>query len=146
MRVQDLLMAKGTEVVTARPDAKVSTVAHLLKIKHIGAVVVSEDGARVFGILSERDIVNGLVAHGAEVLDKRIADLMTHEVATCRRADDLKRVMAIMTQRRARHVPVVEDGRLVGLVSIGDVVKRRLEESETEANVMRDIATAGARV
>jgi len=108
-------------------------VAHLLKVEHIGAVVVSEDGARVLGILSERDIVHGLVAHGADVLDKHAADLMTREVTTCRRGDDLKRVMALMTRQRVRHLPVVEAGVLEGLVSIGDVVKKRLEETETEA-------------
>lgn len=142
MRVEDLLKAKGAHVVTARPEAPISTVAHMLKINHIGAVVVSADGAKVQGILSERDIVYGLVTHGGEVLERRTADLMTHEVATCRRDDTLKHVMAVMTRRRVRHLPVVEDGRMVGLISIGDVVKRRLEETETEAAVMRDIATA----
>jgi CBS domain-containing protein len=144
MRVEDLLQAKGTRVVTSRPDTRLSTVAHLLKVEHVGAVVVSEDGARVLGILSERDIVHGLVAHGADVLDKHAADLMTREVTTCRRSDDLKRVMALMTRQRVRHLPVVEAGVLEGLISIGDVVKKRLEETETEAAVMRDMAAAHA--
>jgi CBS domain-containing protein len=100
--------------------------------------VVSEDGDHVVGIISERDVVRGLAEHGAELLDMKVADLMTKNVKTCSPEDDLKHVMTEMTRSRIRHLPVTEDGRMCGIVSIGDVVKTRLDELETETNVLRD--------
>ena len=142
MKVSDILDAKGNAVTTIRPDVKISTVVRRLRLEGIGALVVSEDGiedsAQVVGIISERDIVRGLAEEGAELLEKRVLDLMTSPVKTCTLEANIKDVMAVMTRSRVRHLPVVEDGRLVGIVSIGDVVKNRLEEVELEADVLRD--------
>ena len=138
MKVSDILSAKGSEVATLRPDSTVSTAANLLKLKKIGALVVSEDERKVSGILSERDIVRALVDHGEEIMQMHIADLMTRTVKTCRPSASVTEVMAEMTRSRIRHLPVVNDDGLCGIVSIGDVVKNRLDELQTEANVLRD--------
>jgi CBS domain-containing protein len=121
-----------------RPDASIDTVVHRMRLDRIGAVVISTDGRTIEGILSERDIVYGLVEHGASLLQKTAADLMTREVITCRAPDPIKDVMAKMTHSRIRHVPVVENGKLAGIVSIGDIVKHRLSEAELEASVLRE--------
>ncbi len=138
MKVRDILKTKGGGVATTRVDAAISTVVRRLRLEGIGALVVSEDDAQVIGIISERDIVIGLADEGAELLEKRVIDLMTTPVKTCSLEVKIKDVMAIMTRSRVRHLPVVEDGRLVGIISIGDVVKNRLEEVELEAGVLRD--------
>ncbi len=138
MKVSDLLGSKGNAVATIRPEAKISTVVRRLKLEGIGAMVVSEDSVQVVGIISERDIVRGLVEDGADLLEKRVLDLMTSPVKTCTLDANIKEIMAVMTRSRVRHLPVVEDSRLVGIISIGDVVKNRLEEVELEADVLRD--------
>ena len=140
MKVREILDAKGQSVVTIRPDATLSTAVHRLALERIGALVVSDDGVRVAGILSERDVVAGLARDGADLLaaGRRVADLMTRNVTTCGLDDTVKHLMAEMTRRRVRHLPVVEGGRLVGIVSIGDVVKSRLGEVELEATVLRE--------
>lgn len=138
MKVHAMLSAKGHDVATTLPETVISTVIRKLKLEGVGALVVSEDGAHVIGIISERDVVRGLAEHGAELLDMRVADLMTKNVKTCSPEDDLKHVMTEMTRSRIRHLPVTEDGRMCGIVSIGDVVKTRLDELETETNVLRD--------
>ena len=138
MKVQDILSEKGTRVATMRPEASIDTVVHRLRLDRIGAVVISTDGRTIEGILTERDIVYGLVEHGAALLEKSAADLMMHEVVTCRAQDAIKDVMAKMTHSRVRHVPVLENGRLAGIVSIGDIVKHRLSEAELEATVLRE--------
>ncbi len=138
MKVETVLAAKGDKVVTARPDATVATIIRMLKLEGIGALVVSEDGEKILGIISERDVVRALVDHGGEVLKLRVAELMTHSVKTCTPDANIKDVMAEMTRSRVRHLPVVRDGKLSGIISIGDVVKNRLEELETETSVLRD--------
>ena len=140
MKVREILEAKGQSVVTIRSDATLSTAVHRLALERIGALVVSDDGVRVAGILSERDVVAGLARDGADLLaaGRRVADLMTRNVVTCGPDDTVKWLMAEMTRRRVRHLPVVEGGRLVGIVSIGDVVKSRLGEVELEATVLRE--------
>lgn len=140
MKVRGILDAKGRDVVTIRPDATVATAVHRLALERVGALVVSEDGVRIAGILSERDIVGALAGEGADLLStgRRVADLMTRHVVTCGPDDTVKQLMAEMTRRRIRHLPVVEGGRIAGIVSIGDVVKSRLEEVEMEATVLRD--------
>jgi CBS domain-containing protein len=140
VKVRDILGDKGRRVVTIRPDASVSTAVHRLALEKIGALVVSEDGHRVAGIISERDIVRALASDGAELLapSHRVADLMTKNVITCTMDDTVKHLMAEMTRRRIRHFPVLEDGQLAGIVSIGDVVKNRLGEVEMEATVLRE--------
>ncbi len=138
MKVEDILKGKGHRVATMRPESAIDTVIHRMRLDRIGAVVISSDGSTIEGILSERDIVHGLVEHGAALLKMTAADVMTHEVITCRLQDSIKEVMAKMTHRRIRHVPVLERGELAGIVSIGDVVKHRLEEAELEATVLRE--------
>ena len=138
MKVETMLAAKGDKVVTARPDATVATIIRILKLEGIGALVVSEDGEKILGIISERDVVRALVDHGGEVLKVRVVELMTHSVKTCAPDANIKDVMVEMTRSRVRHLPVVRDGKLCGIISIGDVVKNRLEELETETSVLRD--------
>lgn len=142
MKVQEMLARKGSKVVTTRPDATISTAIRMLKLEGIGALAVSSDGADLQGILSERDIVHALVVHGDELLQMRVADIMTTAVKTCTAEDNIKHVMAEMTRSRIRHLPVTEAGKLCGIISIGDVVKNRLEDLETEANVLRDYIVA----
>jgi CBS domain-containing protein len=138
MKVAEILKSKGTKVVTMRPGSTIDTVVHRMRLERIGAVIISPDGKSILGVLSERDILHALAEHGADLLRLKAEDLMTREVVTCSREDALQSVMVKMTQRRIRHLPVVEQGQLVGIVSIGDAVKSRLEEVELEANVLRD--------
>jgi len=133
-----ILSRKGTDVVTIEPTATVADAAKLLSERRIGAIVVTGPDKLVAGILSERDIVRALGARGAQVLDTQVADMMTRKVVTCARGDTLAALMEQMTQGKFRHVPVVEDGKLAGIVSIGDVVKSRLEEMERESDAMRE--------
>ena len=138
MKVKDILAKKGNQVSVIRPDSTVSTAANRLKLDGIGAMVVSEDGQHIAGIISERDIVRAMVDHGAELQSKFVSELMTKSVRTCGPEAAINDVMAEMTRNRIRHLPVVESGKLTGIISIGDVVKNRLEELETETHVLRD--------
>ncbi len=137
MIVNTILKTKGTRVVTARPDASVSNLAERLRTEGIGALVVSEDETSIVGIVSERDIVRGLADHGAKVLDRKVSDIMHREVVTSTGDEDIEAVMGKMTRHRIRHLPVVDGGKLCGIISIGDVVKYRLEELEAETTAMR---------
>jgi CBS domain-containing protein len=125
-------------VETIRPDATIADATDRLKTKRIGVLVVSANGTSVDGIISERDIVSGLADYGASLLDQRVEALMTRAVKTCSAEDTVISVMELMTDRRIRHVPVVQDGALAGIVSIGDAVKSRLQELESEASHLRD--------
>ena len=138
MDVDRILRSKGASVITIRSDATVAELVRGLRDAGIGAMVVSDDGWHVDGIVSERDVVRGLAERGARIMDERIADVMTRVVATCSPHDTVKQVMSVMTLRHVRHLPVVEDGVLRGIVSIGDVVKFRLDEIQTETGVLRD--------
>ncbi|MDJ0611445.1 MAG: CBS domain-containing protein [Kiloniellales bacterium] len=138
MKVRDLLTAKGDEVATTSSDATIETVLHRLKLEGVGALVVSDDGRSAAGIISERDIVRGLPEHGAALLQMKVADLMTTDVKTCGPDASVEEIMGEMTRSRIRHLPVMAEGKLAGIVSIGDVVKNRLEELETETHVLRD--------
>ena len=142
MNVETILKAKGRAVVTIVPEASISDAVELLRRKGIGAVVVSDDGARVAGILSERDIVHALAEQGARTLELSVSALMTQHVYSCKPDDTVADLMAEMTTRRIRHLPVVENGRLSGIVSIGDVVKNRLDEVESEASSLRQFITS----
>jgi len=137
MNVNAILKSKGREVVTVPPDTSVAALAQRLRAEGIGAVVVSEDGATISGIVSERDIVRGLAEHGPAVLQRKAADIMHSDVITSHGEEDIEAVMAKMTRHRIRHLPVVETGRLCGIISIGDVVKHRLDELESETQAMR---------
>ena len=143
MNVETILRNKGNWVATIRPDATVAEAVDMLNRERIGAIVVSEDGEGVDGILSERDIVIALAEDGADLLPRPVADIMTRSVITCGPSDTVGELMAEMTNRRIRHFPVVADGRLIGIVSIGDLVKNRLDEVEFEASSMRSFI-AGA--
>ena len=139
MKVQDVLTAKGQAVETIRPDAKVLIAVHRMRMQNVGSLVVSRDGEKVEGVLSERDVVRGLTRHGADLLDMSVVAVMSRTVPVCSPGDSLGVVMDQMTRSRNRHVPVVDGaGRLCGIVSIGDVVKRRLEDMELETSVLRD--------
>lgn len=132
MRISDVIRRKGDKVVTLRSDATVLRFLEVLEEHHIGAVVVSDDGSTVSGIVSERDVVRHLHTDGAGVLDQTIAMIMTSEVQTCTPEDGIEDLARVMTERRFRHIPVVVDGRFVAIVSIGDIVKRRIDELQAE--------------
>jgi CBS domain-containing protein len=138
MRVTEVLSRKGGTVVTIGPDRTVRELLGLLAEHGIGAVVVSPDGVGVAGIVSERDVVRHLHTGGAEVLDGPVSAIMTAEVHTCGPQDALEDLMAVMTERRIRHVPTLVDGRLEGIVSIGDVVKHRMAEVQAERDQLTD--------
>ena len=137
MNVESILRSKGKMVTVVRPQATLREAVSLLRRHAIGALVVSADGKSVDGILSERDIVHALDDHGTALLDDRVEALMTRRVVTCSPADSLEDLMAQMTERRVRHIPVLREGSLAGIVSIGDVVKHRLDEIEFEAKELR---------
>jgi CBS domain-containing protein len=143
MRVRDTLRHKGDSVVTIARDRTVRDLLALLAEHGIGAVVVSDDGARIDGIVSERDVVRRLHTDGAGVLDAAVAQIMTADVETCEPDTMLDDLMQVMTERRFRHVPVVDGGRLAGIVSIGDVVKRRMAEVQAERDQLTDYITGG---
>jgi CBS domain-containing protein len=128
----------GGEIIGIEPTADLSAAAKLLAARRIGAVVIRGAGGRLAGILSERDIVRALSEHGAEALNLPVGQAMTRNVATCGEDDTVASIMERMTEGKFRHMPVLKKGRLIGLVSIGDVVKQRVEEVEQESEAMRD--------
>tara|TARA_R110000868_G_scaffold10313_16_gene50682 strand:- start:3905 stop:4336 length:432 start_codon:yes stop_codon:yes gene_type:complete len=138
MQVAKILQNKGSDVFTIRPDATIETAIAALREHGIGALVVSSNGAAVEGIVSERDFVHGLADSGAALLASPVSDVMTTEVLTCTRSDTSRDLLGQMTERRVRHVPVVENGSLCGMVSIGDAVKARLDEVQHEADALRE--------
>jgi CBS domain-containing protein len=142
MKVEAVMAAKGREVATIQPSATLATVAQRLRLENIGALVVLE-ADRLAGMISERDVVQAFAAHRGEAAEIKVADVMTRNVITCRPEDSLTRVLGLMTRHRVRHLPVLEGGRLAGLISIGDAVKHRLDELELEASVLRDAYIAG---
>ena len=141
MTVARILAEKGRSVVTVEPQRTLDEAIHLLAEKRIGAVVVSDSEGAVLGILSERDIMRALARQGAAALDALVSEHMTADVVTCARDASVEDVMHLMTDGRFRHVPVLEGGRLAGLISIGDVVKRRIAAVEAEHQAMRDYIT-----
>ena len=143
MTVARILAEKGREVTTTQPHRTLKEVIELLAAKGIGAVVVADAAMAVLGILSERDVVRVLAQSGAEALNEPVSRYMTPKVTTVTISDTVDHVMATMTEGRFRHLPVVEDGRLIGLVSIGDIVKHHVNEIENEHQALKDyIATA----
>jgi CBS domain-containing protein len=138
MKVESILRRKGAHVETVTSETTVSTAVWSLRTKGIGALVVSDDGRSIQGVFSERDVVRALAAHGGALLGMRVAQVMSPVAVTCTPEDTVQRLMAEMTRRRVRHIPVVDEGGLRGIVSIGDVVKHRLDELEMEANVLRE--------
>ena len=137
MNVEAILRSKGDDVAVISADATIKNAVEQLKSVGVGALVVSNDGASVDGILSERDIVRGLVDHGNALMDMTVADLMTEAVRVCAPGDSIDECMEIMTSSRIRHLPIVVDNKLRGIISIGDVVKARLVELKNEADALR---------
>lgn len=138
MQVSVLLQNKGSDVVSVGPDASVAEVVAVLAEHRIGAVVVSADGSHIDGVLSERDVVRALSRDGGAALERPARDLMTSEVFTCQPDTTVEELMSLMTDRRIRHIPVLVEGSLAGLVSIGDVVKDRISSLEHETKVLHD--------
>jgi CBS domain-containing protein len=137
MNVQSVLSQKGTEVTTIAPEATVKRAADWLRAKNIGSLVVTS-GNSILGVISEREIVHALSQFGEQVASMAVKDIMGHGLVTVGPDDDLSRVVKLMTRHRVRHMPVLRDGKLYGIISIGDVVKHRLDDLELEANVLRD--------
>lgn len=136
MHIAAVLKRKGADVVSIHPGARVVGAARTLTEHRIGAALVMESGA-VMGILSERDIVRGIATLGATALDQPVSTLMTRDLVTCRPDDTVARAMAVMSERRIRHLPVMDGDRLAGLISIGDVVKARLDDADLEVESLR---------
>jgi CBS domain-containing protein len=142
MKISSLLARKGSSVATISRGATVSEVVAQLVSHGIGALVVSEDGDHIDGIVSERDVVRGLAASGAALLGEEVSSIMTEEVLTCSPEDETETLMSIMTERRIRHVPIVTGDCLCGIVSIGDVVKSRIDELEKDRRELVDYINA----
>ena len=143
MSVEHILAEKGHDVVTISPDRTLADAAHTLSHHRIGAVVIADGDGTVLGILSERDVVRAVADNGGSALDAPVSSRMTTKVVTCSASTGIEELMGLMTTGKFRHLPVVEGGRLNGIISIGDVVKHRLADVEAEHRAMRDyIATA----
>ncbi len=145
MNVEAILASKGREVRTIGPEATVAEAIRRLCAERVGALVVSEDGEHIGGIISDRGITCAIAERGIEVMEASVRSVMTERVITCRATDTVGALMEIMTGRRIRHIPVVDgDGRLAGMISIGDVVKHRLDEIQGEADAMREYIAGAA--
>lgn len=143
MTIKRILESKGSNVITLHPDVTLADVAKVLSEKRIGAIVLVEENGTVAGIVSERDIVRVVGANGPDSLRRVVRDVMTLKVTTCTEMTTVDEALQTMTTGRFRHLPVISDGRLTGLVSIGDVVKRKIEDAEAEAEQMRGYIAAG---
>ncbi len=142
MLVSDILRSKGSSVKMVQSYDSAISCARRLKAEHVGALVVSDDGRSLDGMISERDIAYGLATFGGELHNITVRDLMTRAVVTCTPHDTILNAMGVMTRRRVRHLPVMDGDKLVGLVSTGDVLKYRLQEMQLETNVLRDAVVA----
>ena len=138
MNVDAILRSKGNAVETARPNWSVAEVCERLDDLGVGALVVSADGSRVDGIVSERDVIRQIAQGGAPTLERPVAEIMIRAVVTCQKSDNIAHLMETMTEHRIRHLPVLEDDEMIGIVSIGDVVKHRIRETELEADALRE--------
>jgi len=141
MTIESILKLKGTDVQTIAPEASVKRAADWLRAKNIGALVVTRENA-VLGLVSEREIVHAFSRHGEEAGSMHVKDIMQHGLTTVSPDDSVTGVMKLMTHHRVRHMPVMRDGKLAGIISIGDVVKSRLEDLELETSVLRDVYAA----
>ncbi|GAB5511060.1 MAG: CBS domain-containing protein [Hyphomicrobiales bacterium] len=138
MQVKSILAVKGNDVATAAPDTPLMNVIEQLSERNIGAIVVTDGQRKVVGIISERDVVRAMARNGASVVDQLVSSFMTSDVITCSEDDSTHDLMTKMTTGRFRHLPVVADGKLEGIISIGDVVKARINEVQREAEALRD--------
>lgn len=144
MFVRQILSSKGSSIVSIGPSARIADVTSLMAEERIGAVVVLDADERLAGIVSERDITRGLAEHGAALLDMWADQIMTRDVITCSPDDGIDKLMRKMTTGRFRHLPVMEEAKMVGVISIGDIVKHRLEELEAEASLLQDYIAGAA--
>ena len=142
MTVTHILKTKGRDILSLPPHRSMADAARMMSDKRIGAIIIAAPDGSIAGILSERDVVRAISAHGAEALDHLVSRHMTVKVVTAGEGDSVHEIMEMMTRGKFRHVPVVEDGKLTGIISIGDVVKHRLAEMEAEARAMRDYISA----
>ncbi len=140
MTIKDILQRKGRDVVTSRPSETVLATVRILTEKRIGAVIVEDDHLEPAGIFTERDFAKAVAAHGASALSMPIGKLMSAPIISCRPSDSIESAMALMTRKNIRHLPVMSDGMLVGMISIRDLVRERLQEKELEAGVLLDLA------
>ena len=138
MSIESILRRKGTDVATTAPEASIKSAADWLRTKNIGALVVTSENA-IIGLVSEREIVHAFSRHGETAGSMLVKDIMQHGVTTVSPDESVIRVMNLMTHHRVRHMPVLRDGKLAGIISIGDVVKHRLQDLELETNVLRDV-------
>ena len=143
MNIAQLLKAKGRAVTTARPDVKLLDIIASLASKRIGAIVIVGEKGELAGIISERDVILALANSSEAVLEDSVSKHMTRDVVTCQEATTIDEMMELMTQGRFRHVPVIEDGALIGIISIGDVVKNHIAEVEMEVTAMRGYFATG---
>ena len=143
MLVSHILREKGRDVLAIAPEATLFEAARVLTLNRIGALLVRDPKGVLTGIISERDIVRAIAEEGASALALTVADRMTKDVATCEESDTIAEIMETMTRCRFRHMPVIEDGRITGIVSIGDVVKIRIAETMREAQALKDYIAAG---
>ena len=141
MTIQNILDRKGTKVFTIRPTATVRNAADQMRERGVAALVV-ESGGAIMGIVSERDIVNAMSRFGEHALSMSVKEILTLAIVTVTPGDSIKRAMSLMTRHRVRQLPVIAEGRLAGIVSVGDVVKQRLDDLEAESNILRDVYIA----
>lgn len=142
MNVGQILGTKNNDIISLEDSCTVLEVAKLLGERRIGAIPIMKKG-KLCGIISERDVVRGLAIRGGDVLNDSVKTLMTKSVVTCTLSDTIQQIMSMMTERRIRHVPVVEDGEIKGMISIGDVVKERIQETEQEAEALKAYIASG---
>ena len=137
MKLAELIKGKQNDIVRIRANSKIADAANMMTSNKIGALLVEDDGGGIVGILSERDIVRGMGPHGADLKDVAVSELMTKDLIRCSSADSVNEAMAMMTDRRIRHLPVFDDDELAGIISIGDLVKCRIMEVQGEAEALR---------
>lgn len=142
MNVSSILKAKGSDIMTVRPTETIQNAAMRLRLKSVGALIVSNDGVTLDGLITERAISDGVAVHGSGIGSMHVSDLMVTGVLTCTPNDSIADAATLMTERRLRHLPVMDGGRLVGIVSVGDILKYRLDEVLLEAHVLQDVAIA----
>ena len=142
MNVSSILKAKGSDIMTVRPSETVQNAAMRLRLKGVGALILSGDGTTLDGLITERAISDGVAVHGNGIGNMHVSDLMVTGVLTCKPSDSIAEAARLMTDRRLRHLPVMDGGRLVGIVSVGDILKYRLDEVMLEAHVLQDVALA----
>jgi CBS domain-containing protein len=143
MTIHAILLSKGVTVHSVKPDDSLNDAVATLRKHRIGAALVIENSTMIAGVISERDVVRALGDHGASALDMPVHSVMTAPVITCHPDDSVASALSLMTTRRIRHLPVIDEGRLIGMVSIGDLVKKRIEDTEREAAALKNYITQG---